>query len=426
MHLLRNSFDHGIEDTQTRIAAGKSPSGTITISASNRGTNTVITLSDDGGGISLAKIRDRSLEMGLSQVEVDQIPETELINFIFEPGFSTASKVTELSGRGVGMDVVRTNLEEMRGDVRVTTESGKGTTFTLRIPFTLSILRVAILEQEGIIFAIPASSIRELLPIDSTKIVIIEDHQYLPWNETEIPLVEAEQTLVYRRSHHTVNLTGTPAIDRMLALVVGDGKSFAALKLSRFWYEQESTIRAIDSPIPLPPGVISSVVFGDGKVIPLVEPLLLAEECLRTQANSDRYYAKIVETKKQSTTTTTILVVDDSINVRRYLSLTLEKVGYRVEQAKDGREAVEKLLSGLSVAAVICDIEMPRLDGYGVLEELKERSQFANLPIAMLTSRSNEKHRKLAMNLGASAYFSKPYNEQELLDKLAELLTMRK
>ena len=121
--------------------------------------------------------------------------------------------------------------------------------------------------------------------------------------------------------------------------------------------------------------------------------------------------------------TQTILVVDDSINVRRYLSLTLEKAGYRVEQAKDGREAVDKLLGGLSVQAVICDIEMPRIDGYGVLEEIKDRPELEHIPVAMLTSRSNEKHRKLAFNLGASAYFSKPYNEQELLDKLAELLS---
>jgi chemotaxis protein histidine kinase CheA/ActR/RegA family two-component response regulator len=377
-------------------------------------------------------IRDLNLQFN-KQVDLQIIGEntlldrsviTELINFIFEPGFSTAQKVTELSGRGVGMDVVRTNLEEMGGNVRVSSELGKGTTFTLKIPFTLSILKVAVLEREGIIFAIPASSIRELLPLTSTNIVNTEALLYLLWQGTEIPLVEIEKTLVYRRSHQTVNLTGTPAIDRILALVVGDRKSFTALKLSRFWYEQESTIRAIDSPIPLPPGVISSVVFGDGKVIPLVDPFLLAEECLKEQLQSDRHLKIPVETHKQFTTTT-ILVVDDSINVRRYLSLTLEKVGYRVEQAKDGREAVEKLLGGLSVDAVICDIEMPRLDGYGVLEEIKERSQFTNLPIAMLTSRSNEKHRKLAMNLGAAAYFSKPYNEQELLDKLAELLRMR-
>jgi chemosensory pili system protein ChpA (sensor histidine kinase/response regulator) len=168
------------------------------------------------------------------------------------------------------------------------------------------------------------------------------------------------------------------------------------------------------------------MVLGDGRVIPLVDPIALVEHCLKHNFAKDKAEVNLAERDSQLSTfpaqIKTILVVDDSINVRRYLGLTLEKAGYKVEQAKDGREAVDKLLGGLSVQAVICDIEMPRLDGYGVLEELKGRAQFQDLPIAMLTSRSNEKHRKLAMNLGASAYFSKPYNEQELLQKLAELL----
>ena len=230
--------------------------------------------------------------------------------------------------------------------------------------------------------------------------------------------MEIEKTLSYRRAVKNVALTGSPAIDRTMALVIKDEKSFAALQIDRFWHEQESTVRSIDSPLPLPPGVVSSIVFGDGKVIPLVDPILLIEKCLSTTIELDRYDA----IEPEQTSATTILVVDDSINIRRYLSLTLEKAGYRVEQAKDGREAVDRLLGGLAVDGVICDIEMPKLDGYGVLEEIKERPEFADLPIAMLTSRSNEKHRKVAMNLGASAYFSKPYNEQELLNELARLV----
>ncbi len=421
IHLLRNAFDHGIEEPQTRIAAGKTPSGTITIQARNQGTYTIITIKDDGRGISIDKIRDRIFQMGIPQSEIAQIPEVELLDFIFEPGFSTAQQVTELSGRGVGMDVVRTNLQEISGDVRVATESGKGTTFTIRIPFSLSILRVAIIEEAGMIFAIPANSIRELLLLESEQIQTSEQAKYINWKGKEIPLVEIEKTLVYRRPHNSINLIGNPVIDRTMALVVGDETFFAALKISRFWNEQESTIRPIDSLIPLPPGVIGSMIFGDGKVLPLFEPILLIEECLKNQLTNYQFSDNCTETKNLSTTKT-ILIVDDSINVRRYLSLTLEKAGYRVEQAKDGREAVDKLLAGLSVQAVICDIEMPRLDGYGVLEEIKDRPEFANLPIAILTSRSNAKHRKLAMNLGASAYFSKPYNEQKLLDKLAELL----
>ena len=422
MHLLRNSFDHGIEEREVRLAAGKSSAGKITIQANNRGTYTVITVSDDGAGISLDKIRDRAMQLGVSHEEVEQIPEEDLLNFIFEPGFSTAKQVTELSGRGVGMDVVRTNIEAMRGNMKVATELGKGTTFTLQIPFTLSILKVAIIEQAGIILAIPANTIRELLPLDSATVNTVDGDRYLVWNGQEISLITTEKALIYRRSQKNINLTGNPAIDRSMALVVGDGKVHAALEISCFWQEQESTIRPIDSLIPLPPGVISSVIFGDGKVIPLFDPMLLIEECLRQQDNYEPS-EPIERNTRDRYTDNIILIVDDSVNVRRYLSLTLEKAGYRVEEAKDGQEAVDRLLGGLTVDAVICDIEMPRLDGYGVLEEIKERSQFAYLPIAMLTSRSNEKHRKLAMNLGASAYFSKPYNEQELLDKLDRLLT---
>jgi two-component system, chemotaxis family, sensor histidine kinase and response regulator PixL len=421
MHLLRNSFDHGIEAPQARIAAGKPESGTITIQANNQGTYSVVTISDDGGGISLDKIRDRVLQMGFSQAEVARISEAELLNFIFEPGFSTATQVTELSGRGVGMDVVKTNLQEIRGDIKVDTKLGEGTTFRLRIPFTLSILRVAIVEQGGIIFAIPANSIRELISGAPQAIVTSEDILGVNWNQTEIPLIEIEKILAYNRLYNAVSLTGSPTINQTMTLVVGDDQSFAALKISRFWDEQESTIRAIDSPIPLPPGVISSVVFGDGKVIPLIDPLALAESYAGDQLNPDSVDADL-GTVSDLPVTKTILVVDDSINVRRYLSLTLEKAGYRVEQAKDGLEALDKLMNGLVVQGVISDVEMPRLDGYGLLVAVKEKPELANLPVAMLTSRNNDKHRKLAMDLGASAYFSKPYNEQELLQQLAEIL----
>ena len=417
MHLLRNAFDHGIEDVETRIAAGKSPSGTITIQASNQGTYTVINISDDGGGIPVSKIRDRLAKLGFSPAEIERIPEPELLDFIFDPGFSTAKKVTELSGRGVGMDVVRTNLQEIRGDVRVSTKPGQGTTFTLKVPFTLSILRVAIVEQAGIIFAIPVNNIRELLPLKPERVDTKGWNKYLIWTQKEIPLVEIDKSLFYRRSHTGMSLMGNPAIDRTMAIVIEDEDYSAAIQISRFWREQESTTRSIDSPVPLPAGIVSSVVFGDGKVIPLVDPVLLIKECLNSGSKE-----KIIPLSNPQKFASTILVVDDSINVRRYLSLTLEKAGYQTEQAKDGREAVEKLIGGLTVDAVICDIEMPRLDGYGVLEEIKQRQEFSNLPIAMLTSRSNEKHRKLAMNLGASAYFSKPYNEQQLLEKLAEIL----
>ncbi|MDJ0571347.1 MAG: hybrid sensor histidine kinase/response regulator [Pleurocapsa sp. MO_192.B19] len=426
MHLLRNAFDHGIEDAATRTAADKPSEGTITLQATNQGTQTVITLSDDGGGIPLDKIRDRIQAMGLPQEHVQQMPEAEILDFIFEPGFSTAREVTELSGRGVGMDVVRTNLQDIRGSVSVTTKPGSGTTFTLRIPFSLSILRVAIAEKSGIVFAIPANSIKKLLPFQPEEVTTSENIKQITWQGEQIPLVQIEKTLVFRRPNNTFDVTGNPIIDRPMAIIIEDKTRFVGLEISKFWDEQEATIRPIESPVPLPPGVVSSLVFGDGRVIPLFDPSLLVEECLKHSSTEEETEATLLEQDSQPSAlqigTQTLLVVDDSINVRRYLSVTLEKAGYKVEQAKDGQEAVDKLVAGLSVEGVVCDIEMPRLDGYGVLEELRDRAEFKELPIVMLTSRNNEKHRKLAMNLGASAYFSKPYNEQELLQKLGELL----
>ena len=426
MHLLRNAFDHGIEDAATRTAADKPSEGTITLQATNQGTQTVITLSDDGGGIPLDKIRDRIQAMGLPQEHVQQMPEAEILDFIFEPGFSTAREVTELSGRGVGMDVVRTNLQDIRGSVSVTTKPGSGTTFTLRIPFSLSILRVAIAEKSGIVFAIPANSIKKLLPFQPEEVTTSENIKQITWQGEQIPLVQIEKTLVFRRPNNTFDVTGNPIIDRPMAIIIEDKTRFVGLEISKFWDEQEATIRPIESPVPLPPGVVSSIVFGDGRVIPLFDPSLLVEECLKHSSTEEHTAVTFLEQDSQPSAlqigTQTLLVVDDSINVRRYLSVTLEKAGYKVEQAKDGQEAVDKLVAGLSVEGVVCDIEMPRLDGYGVLEELRDRAEFKELPIVMLTSRNNEKHRKLAMNLGASAYFSKPYNEQELLQKLGELL----
>jgi chemosensory pili system protein ChpA (sensor histidine kinase/response regulator) len=207
---------------------------------------------------------------------------------------------------------------------------------------------------------------------------------------------------------------------------VGEGNNLGGIHIERFWGEQEVSIRPIDSPIALPQGFISSMVLGDGRVIPVVDPVQLLEGCLTKAQNQEPETTTTIDKKNTLSQAIAqadkILIVDDSINVRRFLALTLEKAGYEVEQAKDGQEAVEKLLAGLSVEAVICDIEMPRLDGYGVLEEIKGKPEFQYLPIAMLTSRSNEKHRKVAMNLGASAYFSKPYNEQQLLQKITELI----
>jgi two-component system, chemotaxis family, sensor histidine kinase and response regulator PixL len=437
LHLVRNAFDHGIEDVATRVAAGKPAVGNITLEASQRGGDTIITITDDGGGIDLDRIRQRLHQMGLPAADVSEIPESQLLDIIFEPGFSTAARLTELSGRGVGMDIVRTNIRQVRGDIQVKTQPAVGTTFTIRVPFALSILRVMLLERAGFIFAISVDSVREIIHFQPD--LLTTDGTKISWQSQTIPVVSIEQGINFGRSYRPFSLPGTPTISQPTILVVGEDKLSIAFHIDRFWGEKEVTLRSIDSPMPLTPGFGNSIILGDGRVIPLVDLVQLASwmsvaNRAPAATNPDRSVAINSTTvvpesffntalpavgQRQSDT---ILVIDDSINVRRYLAVMLEKEGYQVEQARDGQEAVDKLCAGLVVQGVLCDIEMPRLDGYGVLDTLRSQEIFADLPILMLSSRSSEKHRQLAMNLGASGYFTKPYTEPELLGTLKSLI----
>lgn len=425
IHLIRNAFDHGIEDSEKRINQGKSPQGKINLKAVNQGTQTIISVSDDGGGINLDKICDRLRDMGISNQEIRQMSEAQILDYIFQPGFTTSEQVTQISGRGVGMDVVRNGIKEIRGDIQVKTQAGKGTTFTITVPYTLSILRVMLVERMGMVLAVPAESVKQVFPLGNQGDLSAQNIEQIDWQDETIPVVRIEETLLFNRPRKPFEIQENPVIDKPTALIVGEQDNRGSLQIDRLWSEQEISIRPIDSPIPLPRGFISSTVLGDGRIVPVVDPVQIFQECLQrqTQATTSEQTEKKTHDTVINKPIETILIVDDSINVRRYLALTLEKAGYQVEEAKDGKEAVDKLLAGLSVQAVICDIEMPRLDGYGVLEEVKAKPEFQSLPIAMLTSRSNDKHRKLAMNLGASAYFSKPYNEQELINTMETLIT---
>jgi two-component system, chemotaxis family, sensor histidine kinase and response regulator PixL len=419
IHLLRNAFDHGIENSATRMAAGKPTQGSIVLTASQRSGETIITIADDGGGIKLDRIRDRLQQMGLPAAAVAKLSQTQLFDTIFEPGFSTASSLTELSGRGVGMDIVRTNIEQVRGSIHVNSQPGIGTTFTIRVPFTLSIVRVMLLERAGFVFAVSVDSVKEIISFQPD--LVTADGTNITWQSQTIPLIALERGITFGRNHRSFVLPGTPTIPQPTVLIVGEDKSATAFEIDRFWGEREVTLKSIDSPMSLTPGFGNAIILGDGRVVPLVDLLQFAEWISSTPTTLNPVSAKIDSTPDR-TETNPILVIDDSINVRRYLAVMLEKEGYQVEQARDGQEAVEKLLGGLKVRAAICDIEMPRLDGYGVLEALRSNEDFADLPILMLTSRNSEKHRMLAMNLGASAYFSKPYTEPELLATLKSLI----
>ncbi len=435
MHLVRNAFDHGIEKPDIRQSQGKSAQGTIEIKAAHRGNQTIITISDDGNGINLDKIRARAEQMGLDAELLAAASEDELLSLIFEPGFSTAERVTDLSGRGVGMDVVRNNLKQIRGEIRVDTQLGQGTTFTLTVPFTLSVARVLLVESNHTMLAFPTDVIEEMLLLDEEQILTTPGSEVLKWEEEMIPLIRLGAWLTFNCSRKITTPEGVPSISEPTVLMISPSDQLIALQVDRCWGEQEVAIRQVEGPLSMPAGFASCTILGDGKVVPLVDAASLLR-WMRSERTPDRE-GSLVEQLPQLDAASpdqplnvatpgsqrdTVLVVDDSINVRRFLALALEKAGYLVEQAKDGQDAVEKLLGGLQVQAVICDIEMPRLDGYGFLARIKSDPAFSDLPVSMLTSRTGEKHRQLAMTLGANGYFSKPYNERELLDTLEQLI----
>ena len=438
MHLLRNAFDHGIEDTETRQAQGKPPQGTIEIRAAHRGSQTLISISDDGAGINLTKIRSRAYQMGLTDDILDSMSQSDLLGMIFEPGFSTASQVTSLSGRGIGMDVVRTSLEQIRSEVKVDTQPGIGTTFTISVPFTLSIMRVLLVESGGMRLAFPTDSVEEMLRLSAVQIFDSPKQKVINWEGLTVPLIHLDQWLNFhcpRQSHVT---EATPVINEPSILIVNRGDRLNGVYIDRFWGEREVVIRQVENVISLPQGFNGCTILEDGYVVPLADVSKLLDwidhddrEEVTSHNWSNRWQHLLQSPPEEEpprqlalpqAQQTNILVVEDSNNMRQLLSTTLEKADYRVEQGKDGQDAIDQLSSGLAVDAVVCDIEMPRLDGYGVLAEIKADARLKDLPVIMLTSRGSDKHRQLATRLGAAAYITKPYQDHELLQAIEQVL----
>jgi two-component system, chemotaxis family, sensor histidine kinase and response regulator PixL len=432
MHIVRNAFDHGIETPQQREAQGKNRTGTIAIKAFNRSNRTVITVSDDGNGIGLNKIRDRALSMGLDAELLDAASESELLSLIFEPGFSTSDEVTALSGRGVGMDVVRNNLTQIRGDISVDTEPGKGTTFTISVPYTLSVTRVMLAESNRMTVAIPTDFIEEVTVVSAVDLFESEGGDMFHFKGDAIRLIRLSNWITFNCTRQFDGLEEVPTMDRASVLLFRMGDQRVGIEIDRSWGEREVAVRRVEGPIALPAGFSNCTILGDGKVIPLISLPDFARWVLNCEASNISSAAALysnpvmqgaidpvsLQTMPTQNVRARFLVIDDSVNVRRLLALTLEKAGYEVEQARDGQDALDKLNDGMAIDGIVCDVEMPRMDGYSFLSKLRSHTQFTHIPVTMLTSRSGEKHRTLAMNLGATAYFSKPYQERVLLKSL--------
>ena len=423
-HLVNNAIDHGLEDPATRQAAGKASTGKLTVRAYHQGNQTVISISDDGAGISTDKVKKSAVAKGVrTQAEVDRLNDTEVYALLFEPGFSTAAEADEFKGRGVGLDVVKTCLDDIRGVIIVESLVGKGTTFTIRLPLTLSISKAMFCISDRARIAFPVDGFEDMVEVPQSQIVLNEKGQpCLPWRDTILPFQHLSNLLSYSRHLSRSNIYGKQDNDELCIIILRNDTNYLALQVDQFLGEYEIVIKQLEGPIPQPAGIAGATVLGDGRVMAIANVLELfdiASGRLRPSTSGMTIQPTVEE---DVAVDPTVLIVDDSITVRELLSLTFAKVGYRVEQAKDGQDAWEKLRAGLPCDMIFCDIEMPRMDGLDLLSRLQKDSRLKEIPVAMLTSRGADRHRQSAIQLGAKGYFTKPYLEEELLSASKRLL----
>jgi two-component system, chemotaxis family, sensor histidine kinase and response regulator PixL len=426
LHLIRNAFDHGIESPELRRELGKEERGQIRIQAYHLGSRTIIEIQDDGKGIDYSRIRAKAIDLGLLAAgEAETASPNQLLNYLFEPGFSTAAKVSELSGRGVGLDIVRGQIQAMKGNISITSEPGRGTLFTLQIPLTLSITKLLLVWSGSTNLALPSDSIIDIVNPQAQDLKTFGGERFLYWQEQIIPIHNLQKLLPYNcpLSESNIDLklgsVPTPEDWALPLLILRQSGQPLALEVEKLLGEQELVIKPFSNIIKAPSYLYGSTILGNGALVSVVDGLAL----LSSQRQDNRITIGEAPTPvRPAGTVPTVLVVDDSTTMRQTLSLSLEKSGYRILQAKDGREGLDQLQLNPQVQLVICDIEMPVMNGFEFLTQKRQQAEIAGIPVAMLTSRGGDKHRKLAMQLGAIEYFTKPYIEQQFLARVKQLI----
>ena len=420
-HMLRNSLAHGIEAPEQRRAAGKSEIGTITLSLRREGAELVLELSDDGAGLNFAAIRAKGEEKGLLLPEQPATSE-ELIALLLRPGFSTATAVTQVSGRGVGMDVVNEAIRAMRGALLIQTDPGQGTRFIIRLPFSLAVTQALLVQAGDGLFAIPLLSIEVVTRLTESKFQAYLtgepiQHQYsdrhYPVHNLGI-LVGSERILPFEEVKDR----------RPPALLFRSAEASAALQVETVLGNQEIIVKPISPQFNGVPGISGATVLGDGRVVVVLELAALVRNIgsqRQKQMESRALRAARQETRQEKLT---IMVIDDSITMRKVTARILERHNIHAITAKDGLDAVAMLQTQVPDLAIL-DIEMPRMDGFEVVAHVRNQTALRHLPIIMVTSRGGEKHRERAMSLGVNDYLTKPYQEDQLMDSIRNILGER-
>ncbi len=414
-HLLRNALAHGVESPEVRRAAGKPEFGEIVLSARQSGNEMMLTVKDDGAGLNYARIREKAEANGLLLPGVEPT-ETLLSQMIFAAGFSTAEEVSQVAGRGVGMDVVKSEISALGGRIDIVSTSGAGTSFNIYLPLTLAMTQAVMIQAAKHDYALPAPLVRQVLELKPAELEQAMSTGEITWRGTRYPFSYLPHLLGDMEAVHEVQRYNP-------IVLLQSGASQAAILVDFIEGTREIVVKNIGPQMARITGVAGATVRGDGRVILILNPVPLAlrwASMPRTAA--ERKAPAVAAEVSAALQAPMVLVVDDSLTVRKITTRLLTREGFRVDSAKDGVDALEKM-HDLIPDVVLLDVEMPRMDGFELARVMRSDERLKSVPIIMITSRTADKHRNRALEIGVNVYLGKPYQEQVLLDNIVEQLS---
>lgn len=425
LHLVRNAVSHGIESDEIRAARGKQPQGTVTLKASQRAGQVILELTDDGGGMDLAAIKQRGIERGFIDPNAE-LNESQLINLIFQPGFSTARTVTDISGRGIGMDVVRREITRLNGSIEIRSRAGQGSTITLRVPVTLSVNQAAFVAVGGEVYALAANFLERAVTVKKADIVRGADGQeMLPLDSGSVPFLRIDQLLDCPPA-----LDAIPTDDQH-AIVVQLADEFFALGVDRSLGRQDIVVKGLGPILAGHPFFNGGTIGPDGRVVLLLDLPGISQQIFERSGRVALVRAQAATAPEpiapagapggDRRTLAPILIVDDSLSIRKVAEKYVGELGYRTDTAADGAAALEKIKRN-TYSLVMTDLEMPRMHGFDLLAAIRSHEPTKDLPVLVVTSRAAEKHRWQAKELGASDYVVKPFSKEQLAEKFDRYL----
>ena len=426
LHLVQNAVVHGLESPDERRARGKPEAGTVRLSASHRGAFVVIEVADDGRGIDADRLRRRAVAQGFLRDEVAAaMSDRDALELIFRAGFSTAAEVTTMAGRGVGMDVVRTNIGRLNGDVEVATELGAGTRFTLRLPLTVLVTEALMVRVGNETLAVPLNTVHVIATVDADGRRTSAEGETALVEDRWLPLMHLDRAL---------GLPEAPAGERLPVLALRGGGGLFACAVEQVLHMEEIVVKPLGAFLDGTGPFSGATVSADGRVTLLLDAVALGEVVLR-QVTAQRPGTPVDEARAgaaarpaagdgsvTATAKRRVLLVDDSLSVRKVIGHMLTKAGFDVTTANDGADALTRLAEA-EFDVLVTDLEMPRLNGYELLEDVRRRPSLRDLPVVILTTRAGDKHQSLARRLGVNAYMTKPVAEEafvRLIDSLAQ------